>query len=710
MDTETVKPGTILEWSQPLLPKTRDNDTTSAAGNQQENRVKTRRSTSTAAPQGSPTQSSQQPPTIKNHSTTYHGGYLYCFGGYDGRLNHMTLRMYSIAEKRWSMVPYLNLDTPDSTEMKAAPVAAASASASAMGEEGNNANDLLQGPEVDPFLERWCRQESADSTLTRTQSNYKPFTPTMGFTMSGTPPAGRNGHTQTKAPRHLPDGTTQICLFIIGGWLGSGPLAASDLHILDITHPEQGLTWLDPSQVEALVSGPAPGPCNMHSADYISSRGEIYVFRGGDGQDYLNDLHALHTSTLEWRIVETKGEQPQQRANHSSAFLADTEELILMGGWNGRERLNDVYILDTTTSTWSKPEVGGVMPPPRAGMTLTPIRNRLYLFGGSGRGSKCFSDMHVLDRDEMAWLEVVPSDHTVEEGQSSSSPNASASSPAHFDPDREGLIDARHGTDIVSLNHPNHAIMVDRSTANSARNHSANPNEIESLPSVAIRGSAPTRRAGHTATAVNDRFLYLFGGSCGTEYLKDFYLLDTDPPEPMNISTPTSLARLSQRLRHYCNRREFSDVVFIVEGREIYAHKLVLSLASEYYGTMFTKGFLEEKLARPEIVMEDVSYEAFLKLLEYIYSGEYPSGLLLDAEMLDSTVHQEHLNLLVDLLILADRLLLDNLKQRCEQHLQPMVTSDTVESMLPLAQKTNAKQLEAFCWHYQRNEMDHMKS
>ena len=576
------------------------------------------------------------------------------------------MRMYSIAEKRWSVVPYL---ADRAIEENVAEVQEMSSSD-------------VERPVNDPSVQQWFRQESPATSSSSSSS--------MGFTMTGTPPKGRNGHTSTKAPRVCPQtGKHQLCLFILGGWLGSGPLAADDLHILDITNPELGFKWL--TNVKDQVTGPAPGPCNMHSADYIPSQEEIYVFRGGDGQDYLNDLHALHTSRLEWRIVDTKGEKPQQRANHSSAYLGDTEELVIMGGWNGRERLNDVYILDTTTSVWSKPEVGGIMPPPRAGMTLTTIRNRLYLFGGSGRGSKCFSDLHVLDRSEMAWLEVVQSNPSVKEGSPST---------AHLEIDGDqgkednGLEDTSTSLDRVST---------------AGRKHSANPNEIESLPTISIRGSTPTRRAGHTATAVNDRFIYLFGGSCGTEYINDFHLLDTDPPEPMNISTPTSLVRLSQQLRQYCNCEEFSDVVFVVEGREIYAHKVVLSLASEYYEVMFTKGFREGTLARPEIVMEDVSYEAFLKVMEYIYSGEYPNDLHNDVETFDSNVHQEHLNLLVDLLILADRLLLDNLKQCCEQHLQPMVIRETVEFVLQLAQKTNAEQLEAFCSHFQRNEMNSVK-
>ena len=73
---------------------------------------------------------------------------------------------------------------------------------------------------------------------------------------------------------------------------------------------------------------------------------------------------------------------------------------------NGTERLNDIHILDTATSTWTCPHAGGVLPHPRAGMTLTALRGRLYLFGGSGTSSKCFQDLQILDRNEMSWLDV----------------------------------------------------------------------------------------------------------------------------------------------------------------------------------------------------------------------------------------------------------------------------------------------------------------
>jgi hypothetical protein len=43
----------------------------------------------------------------------------------------------------------------------------------------------------------------------------------------------------------------------------------------------------------------------MHTADAIGR--EIFVFRGGNGKDYLNDLHSLNVDTLYWSKIEAKG-------------------------------------------------------------------------------------------------------------------------------------------------------------------------------------------------------------------------------------------------------------------------------------------------------------------------------------------------------------------------------------------------------------------
>ena len=88
----------------------------------------------------------------------------------------------------------------------------------------------------------------------------------------------------------------------------------------------------------------------MHTADAFNEK--IYVFRGGDGRDYLDDLHELDTNILHWNYVEADGCPPPPRANHSSAII--NENLYIFGGWDGAKRLNDLFVIDLVKRFWSQ--------------------------------------------------------------------------------------------------------------------------------------------------------------------------------------------------------------------------------------------------------------------------------------------------------------------------------------------------------------------
>lgn len=224
---------------------------------------------------------------------------------------------------------------------------------------------------------------------------------------------------------------------------------------------------------------------------------------------------------------------------------------------------------------------------------------------------------------------------------------------------------------------------------------SPNPNDEDTVPTVKVNGQGPGRRAGHTATAVN-RGIYVFGGSCGSEYLNDFYVLDTDPPPIARVTEPTSLGLVGRRLRHFFNDEEFSDVTFIVQGQRVFGHKMVLAIVSDCFRAMFTAGFRESDSM--EIEIPDCSYNAFLAVMEYIYTGTSPK-----VDTSDYANRATNVSRIVDILELADRFFLDDLKQICETLLQPFVNAETNDYLLQVAQKTNAMQLQAICEHFHRN-------
>ena len=499
------------------------------------------------------------------------------------------------------------------------------------------------------------------------------------------------------------------------------------MHVLDISSGGRQLRWYQPA-----VKGTPPGPCNMHSADYVSSRQQVYVFRGGNGREYLNDLHALSVTSLEWRRVDTTGAVPQPRANHSSAILDETGELFICGGWNGTERLNDIHILDTATSNWTFPKIGGILPHPRAGMTLTALRGRLFLFGGSGTSAKCFQDLQILDRQGMTWLDVSQYDEVSAGGGSSSRGAYGGYEPTvdfrfggggyHNNNNnnnngfRFAVADDAGGSGIHHHHNNNNggsgpvqysAFRADwrsrdmanggSSRSNLVHQHlaSPNPNDEDTVPSVLVHGPGPGHRAGHTATAVN-RKIYVFGGSCGPDYLNDFFVLDTDPSPHIVVTEPNSLQLIERRLQHFFNDEEFSDVTFVVQGQKVYGHKMVLSIVSDCFRAMFTTGFRESD--QLEIEIPDTSHAAFLAVMKYIYTGTLP---ILDSQRHDSS--NRNVEKVVEMLELADRFFLDHLKQICESMLQSAVNAETIEYFLTVAQKTNATQLQYFCEHFFRN-------
>jgi hypothetical protein len=308
-------------------------------------------------------------PTIKNHSVTYFSNYLYCFGGYDGRRNHLTLLLYSIKEQRWIRPHHVGNANPgrpltgeNGDDVGVIPMELQESAVGNHDDDGNgngNDNARIAGPDQQqqqqqllllpdqqdiqglvPFgpgiIDQQQQQQQyvppgyfQQQQQQQQHQNNHPRDMLGGDTsilVTGNPPPGRNGHSATLATD--PDDEDNGRIIIIGGWLGTGPLAASDMHVLDISNAGRRLRWYQPP-----VKGTPPGPCNMHSADYVPKRREVYVFRGGNGREYLNDLHALNVQTMVWRKVETTGEIPQQRANHSSAVLEETGELFIFGGW-----------------------------------------------------------------------------------------------------------------------------------------------------------------------------------------------------------------------------------------------------------------------------------------------------------------------------------------------------------------------------------------
>ena len=212
----------------------------------------------------------------------------------------------------------------------------------------------------------------------------------------------------------LPDGKTVL---VFGGFGTKVQPRLNDLWLFDTekekwSQPNNGKTNENGGVVSFKVDWKnCPVPRGSHSANVIGDKLLVFGGYGGSGftRKDFNDLHALDTKTWEWSVVETTGEKPQERSGHKAVTVQD--KLYVMGGWNAMLQFDDMFILDTATSTWSQPESAcgpESWGPPRWNFSAVSIFAvpywKIFIFGGNsgdledGKPQGTYlNDMQVLE-------------------------------------------------------------------------------------------------------------------------------------------------------------------------------------------------------------------------------------------------------------------------------------------------------------------------
>jgi len=163
---------------------------------------------------------------------------------------------------------------------------------------------------------------------------------------------------------------------------------------------------------QAAVKGDRVPNFSRHTACLVGSK--VHVFGGYDGHGSNFDLATFDPYARSWTNVPKaaqKGTPPSSRTNHAAAAVG--KNMYIFGGNNNNEAgqyqvLDDLTMLDTLTMTWSRPKTTGTAPCARSGHTLTAIGKKLYLFGGGVWNERegwvhKFNDLYVLDTETLHW-------------------------------------------------------------------------------------------------------------------------------------------------------------------------------------------------------------------------------------------------------------------------------------------------------------------
>lgn len=129
----------------------------------------------------------------------------------------------------------------------------------------------------------------------------------------------------------------------------------------------------------------------------------------------------------------------------------------------------------------------------------------------------------------------------------------------------------------------------------------------------------------------------------------------------------------------YVNNARLHDVVFVVEDKPFYAHKIALTAKSAAFHAMFDSDCMEGRGGVPTITIPHIPLAVFETMVSFLYTEELP-------ENIDPA-------LLPQLLAVADQYLLESLTAACAARMAHTLTVETVVEQYELAMQYNAKQL-----------------
>jgi N-acetylneuraminic acid mutarotase len=83
-----------------------------------------------------------------------------------------------------------------------------------------------------------------------------------------------------------------------------------------------------------------------------------------------------------FNIIENKGEIPTARWGHTGTLINNS--IIIFGGWDGENVLNDLYVFNLEKGEWNKiHNDNDICPSSRAGHTASLIsNNEILIFAG----------------------------------------------------------------------------------------------------------------------------------------------------------------------------------------------------------------------------------------------------------------------------------------------------------------------------------------
>ncbi|CAD7975498.1 unnamed protein product [Amoebophrya sp. A25] len=252
----------------------------------------------------------------------------------------------------------------------------------------------------------------------------------------------------------------------------------TDLDSLESSPRGEGTLLKQWQQVKS--TGMPPRQRSLHVGIVLNDC--LWIFGGYDGSNRVNDLYKFDFKRSKWSQIQTQS-SPSVRDRH--VVVAYKDSLYIFGGYDGNNRVNDFWEFDTVRSEWAVVSGEGMPPSARHSHAGVEYNGCTYIFAGYDGNYR--NDFHEFNFSTRRWSLVNV------RGQQ---PKARYRTSAASYKNKMVVIGGHDGQ-----KHLNDFYQFDFDT------------EVWSLVEVA-NGFAPSPRDSHSACVYGD-CLYLFGGSTG---------------------------------------------------------------------------------------------------------------------------------------------------------------------------------------------------
>src|SRR5262249_7636889 len=144
--------------------------------------------------------------------------------------------------------------------------------------------------------------------------------------------------------------------------------------------------------------GPGPNPHPSPRSDHVLARDpgrdRLIVFGGRDLNNFYGDTWVFDMPSQTWSQLAPPGTAPRAREGLTGLYDALRDRLLIFGGWDGHQSLNETWALDFSPSPhWEQLFPAGTLPAPRYAqvMVYDAGHDRLIVHGGFD-GSNLFGD------------------------------------------------------------------------------------------------------------------------------------------------------------------------------------------------------------------------------------------------------------------------------------------------------------------------------